>query len=119
MVRMGLGKTTLLHAICGIMPVKSGRVLFEDKEINRLNPGEIVRRGISLVPEGRRVFGPLSVKENLMMGAYVRLRRDKKEEIQNDLHNIYRIFPILREREKQLAGCYRVENNKCSRLHGL
>ncbi len=100
----GAGKTTLLNAICGIMPIKNGRVLFQNKEIDRLNPREIVRRGISLAPEGRRVFGPLSVKENLMMGAYVRLRRDKKEEIQNDLQNMYRIFPILREREKQLAG---------------
>jgi branched-chain amino acid transport system ATP-binding protein len=100
----GAGKTTLLNAICGIMPIKNGRVLFQNKEIERLNPREIVRRGISLAPEGRRVFGPLSVKENLMMGAYVRLRRDKKEEIQNDLQNMYRIFPILREREKQLAG---------------
>ena len=100
----GAGKTTLLNAICGIMPIKNGRVLFQNKEIDRLNPREIVRRGISLAPEGRRIFGPLSVKENLMMGAYVRLRRDKKEEIQNDLENMYRIFPILREREKQLAG---------------
>ncbi len=100
----GAGKTTLLNAICGIMPIKNGRVLFQNKEIERLNPREIVRRGISLAPEGRRVFGPLSVKENLMMGAYVRLRRYKKEEIQNDLQNMYRIFPILREREKQLAG---------------
>jgi branched-chain amino acid transport system ATP-binding protein len=100
----GAGKTTLLNAICGIMPIKNGRVLFQNEEIDRLNPGEIVRRGISLAPEGRRVFGPLSVKENLMMGAYVRLRRDKKEEIQKDLQNMYRIFPILREREKQLAG---------------
>jgi branched-chain amino acid transport system ATP-binding protein len=100
----GAGKTTLLNAICGIMPIKNGRVLFQNKEIDGLNPREIVRRGISLAPEGRRVFGPLSVKENLMMGAYVRLRRDKKEEIQNDLQNMYRIFPILREREKQLAG---------------
>ena len=100
----GAGKTTLLNAICGIMPIKNGRVLFQNKEIDGLNPREIVRRGISLAPEGRRIFGPLSVKENLMMGAYVRLRRDKKEEIQNDLQNMYRIFPILREREKQLAG---------------
>ncbi len=100
----GAGKTTLLNAICGIMPIKNGRVLFQNKEIDGLNPREIVRRGISLAPEGRRIFGPLSVKDNLMMGAYVRLRRDKKEEIQNDLQNMYRIFPILREREKQLAG---------------
>ena len=100
----GAGKTTLMHSICGIMPIKNGRVLFQEKEIQRLNPGVIVRMGISLVPEGRRVFGPLSVKENLMMGAYVRLRRDKKEKIQKDLEEIYQIFPILKERENQLAG---------------
>lgn len=100
----GAGKTTLMHSICGTMPVKNGRVLFREKEIHRLNPGAIVRMGISLVPEGRKIFGPLSVKENLMMGAYVRLRCEKKEEIQKDLEDIYRIFPILKEREKQLAG---------------
>jgi branched-chain amino acid transport system ATP-binding protein len=100
----GAGKTTLMHSICGIMPIKNGRVLFQEKEIQRLNPGVIVRMGISLVPEGRRVFGPLSVKENLMMGAYVRLRKDKKEKIQKDLEDMYRIFPILKERENQLAG---------------
>ena len=100
----GAGKTTLMHSICGIMPIKNGRILFEEKEIQRLNPGVIVRMGISLVPEGRRVFGPLSVKENLMMGSYVRLRRGKKQEIQKDLEDMYHIFPILKEREKQLAG---------------
>ena len=100
----GAGKTTLMHSICGIMPIKNGRVLFKEKEIQRLNPGAIVRMGISLVPEGRRIFGPLSVKENLMMGAYVRLRQDKKEKIQKDLEDMYRMFPILKEREKQLAG---------------
>jgi branched-chain amino acid transport system ATP-binding protein len=100
----GAGKTTLMHSICGIMPIKNGRVFFQEKEIQRLNPGAIVRMGISLVPEGRRVFGPLSVKENLMMGSYVRLRQDKKEKIQKDLEDMYRMFPILKEREKQLAG---------------
>lgn len=100
----GAGKTTLMHSICGIMPIKNGRVLFKEKEIQRLNPGAIVRMGISLVPEGRRIFGPLSVKENLMMGAYVRLRQNKKEKIQKDLGDMYRMFPILKEREKQLAG---------------
>ena len=100
----GAGKTTLMHSVCGIMPIKNGRVLFKEKEIQRLNPGAIVRMGISLVPEGRRIFGPLSVKENLMMGAYVRLRQNKKEKIQKDLEDMYRMFPILKEREKQLAG---------------
>lgn len=100
----GAGKTTLMHSICGVMPIKNGRVVFQEKEIQRVNPGAIVRMGISLVPEGRKIFGPLSVKENLLMGAYVRLRREKKREIQKDFEDIYRIFPILKEREKQLAG---------------
>ncbi len=100
----GAGKTTLLNAICGIMPIKNGRVLFQKHEIDQLKPTEIVRRGISQVPEGRRVFGPLSVKENLIMGSYVRQRKDKHEEIQKDLQNMYGIFPILMERENQMAG---------------
>jgi len=100
----GAGKTTLLNSICGIMPVKKGRVIFENEKIHRLDSGEIVRRGISLVPEGRRVFGPLSVRENLLMGAYVKLRQRQKENVWEDLDKMYEIFPILRDREKQLAG---------------
>ena len=100
----GAGKTTLLHSICGVTPIRNGRIVFMDEVIHRLNAGNIVSKGISLVPEGRRVFAPLTVNENLMMGAYTRLRRENKEGIQKDLQNVFDIFPVLRDRVAQLAG---------------
>jgi len=100
----GAGKTTLLHSICGITPIKNGSILFQNEKIHRMLPMRIVRKGISLVPEGRRVFGPLTVLENLMMGAYVRRRRDDAKEIQRDLKNMFELLPILGERQDQLAG---------------
>jgi len=100
----GAGKTTLLHSICGVTPIKDGCIVFQGERIHRLNPEAIVQRGISLVPEGRRVFSPLSVKENLLMGAYVRLRHEKWERINRDLRDVFDIFPILEKREGQLAG---------------
>lgn len=100
----GSGKTTMLHSVCGITPIKNGCIRFQNEAIHRMKPEAIVRKGISLVPEGRRVFGPLSVKENLMMGAYLRLGRNEKEATQKELQNMYDIFPVLQQRNKQLAG---------------
>jgi branched-chain amino acid transport system ATP-binding protein len=100
----GAGKTTLLHSICGITPIKVGQILFENETIHRLKPASIVRKGISLVPEGRRIFGPLTIKENLAMGAFVRLGKDGRGGIRKDMESIFRIFPILNERQNQLAG---------------
>jgi len=100
----GAGKTTLLRAICGTLKIASGAVKLDGKSIHGLDPTVIVGRGIAMVPEGRRVFGPLTVKENLMMGAYLRHRSGARVEILSDLENLYRTFPILQSREHQMAG---------------
>jgi branched-chain amino acid transport system ATP-binding protein len=100
----GAGKTTLLRAICGTLMIASGAVRLDGTPIHGLDPTVIVGRGIAMVPEGRRVFGPLTVKENLLMGAYLRHRNGEKAEILSDLENLYRTFPILQSRENQMAG---------------
>ena len=95
----GAGKTTILNTISNIVPSVSGRILYHDKEITKLPPHEIVKVGISQVPEGRRVFAKMSVLENLEMGAYT--RNDK--EIGSDMEKIFQRFPRLNERKKQPA----------------
>ncbi len=97
----GAGKTSTLRAISSLVKIKSGEILFEDKNITGIKAQEIVKMGISHVPEGRRIFADMSVAENLSMGAF--LRRDK-EGIKSDIDMIYRRFPILKERAKQLGG---------------
>lgn len=97
----GAGKTTTLMAISGLLKPKQGEIIFDGKKIGRLAPHEIVRQGISQVPEGRRVFPGLRVDENLEMGAF--LRKDKKE-LEASLEGAFELFPILSDRRKQLAG---------------
>ena len=97
----GAGKSTTLRAISGLVHPSGGSINFMGRDITTLNPQRIVSEGISLVPEGRRVFANLTVKENLKIGAY--LRADK-EEIEEGIKDIYRRFPRLKEREWQLAG---------------
>lgn len=97
----GAGKTSTLRAISSLVKIKSGEIIFDDKNITGIKAQEIVKRGISHVPEGRRIFPDMSVAENLSMGAF--LRRDK-EGIKSDIDMIYRRFPILKERAKQLGG---------------
>jgi branched-chain amino acid transport system ATP-binding protein len=96
----GAGKTTTLKTIFGLIKPTSGQIWFQEKRIDGLPPHKISQLKIALVPEGRRVFGPLTVVENLEMGAY--LLRDRQEVIQ-ELENIYSYFPVLKEREKQMA----------------
>ena len=96
----GAGKTTTLNTISGIVPAGSGSILFEDEDITKVPPHQIVTRGISQVPEGRRVFAKMSVLENLEMGAYI--RSDKKG-IAEEMERIFHLFPRLAERKKQLA----------------
>ena len=100
----GAGKTTLLKTIAGLIRSRAGEMLFEKQEITRLSPEKIVFLGCSLVPEGRQVFAPMTVRENLLLGGYVQHRRNKKNEVNVDLERIFGLFPILREREAQLAG---------------
>ncbi len=97
----GAGKTTTLKTISGIMHPRHGTILLEGNHIEKTPPHEIVMRGIGQSPEGRKIFGALTVLENLEMGAYG--RRDK-EGIQKDLDYVLTLFPRLRERRKQLGG---------------
>jgi branched-chain amino acid transport system ATP-binding protein len=101
----GAGKTTLLNSLSGIVPPRSGQILFNDIPINDLYAHQIVKMGISQVPEGRQVFKPLSVEDNLELGAYLyhRKRADKTETKKTN-EMVYSLFPILKERRKQLAG---------------
>ena len=96
----GAGKSTTLRTISGLLRPRKGSIRFEGQEITRLRPDQIVRMGLCHVPEGRRIFANLSVRENLEMGAYT--RRDG--EIRSDLDNVLNTFPRLRERFGQSAG---------------
>jgi len=97
----GAGKTTTLMSITGIAPPRTGEILFLDKPIQHLSPDEIVAMGISLVPEGRRIFPRLTVMENLDMGAFL---RSDKTEIKKDTEHIFDLFPILAQRRYQFGG---------------
>lgn len=97
----GAGKTTTLHAVTGLVPIKSGSVIYDGHDLRKTDPGRIVTMGLAHVPEGRQVFTRMTVAENLAMGAYH--RKDKKG-IEADLEHVYERFPRLKERAKQLAG---------------
>ncbi|MDQ4074773.1 MAG: ABC transporter ATP-binding protein [Chloroflexota bacterium] len=100
----GAGKTTLLKTISGLLHPASGQIRFEGKDITYASPAEIVQVGISHVPEHRQVFGTMTVRDNLLLGAYQRYWRVGKQAVERDLERVYSIFPVLRERRKQLAG---------------
>ena len=97
----GAGKSTTLMSISGIVPPRSGEILFMGQPIQDLPPNDIVSLGISQVPEGRRIFPFLTVAENLDMGAFL---RNDKDEIKSDIEYIYELFPILAERRNQAGG---------------
>lgn len=97
----GAGKTTTLHTITGLIPAKSGSIIFEGKDITRVPGYKLVSMGIAHVPEGRRVFAQLSVLQNLKMGAYT---RNNKQEVEETIAKVYKRFPRLEERKNQLAG---------------
>ncbi len=96
----GAGKTTLLRTISGLKSVRSGQVTFQGQRIDGVPAYDIVKRGVAHIPEGRIVFGPMSVYDNLKMGAY--LRKDQKA-VAKDIERMYSLFPILKERRKQLS----------------
>jgi len=107
----GAGKSTILKAISGLIKIKSGSIKFLGKEITGLSPSKIVELGISQVPEGRRIFPKLTVLENLKLGAFSRIKKNRSkknkilhEEIFNDINMIYKYFPVLKKREKQYGG---------------
>jgi branched-chain amino acid transport system ATP-binding protein len=97
----GAGKTTTLHAISNILKKQSGSVVFNGEDITNITPDKIVHRHLVQVPEGRRIFQNLSVRENIELGAYLRTDRN---EIKNDMEKVFELFPRLRERVKQNAG---------------
>jgi len=97
----GAGKTTTIKTVLGLVRPKVGKILFENKEISKIKTPEIVKSGISVVPEGRRIFPKMTVKENLIMGAYF---LNDREELKNRLNEVFKLFPRLEERTDQLAG---------------
>lgn len=97
----GAGKTTTLHSVSNLIKKQEGKVVFLDEDITSLAPDQIVRRGLIQVPEGRRIFANLTVRENLEMGAYT---RKNKAEIKADLEHVFELFPRLKERIRQEAG---------------
>jgi branched-chain amino acid transport system ATP-binding protein len=97
----GAGKSTTLMSICGIVPPRSGEIIFMGQAIQDMAPNNIVSLGICQVPEGRRIFPFLTVAENLDMGAFL---RSDKDEVKRDIEYIYELFPILAERRNQAGG---------------
>jgi branched-chain amino acid transport system ATP-binding protein len=113
----GAGKSTLLNTICGIIRPSAGRVRLDGMDITGLASEDIVARGITQVPEGRRLFPGMSVRENVLMGAY---RRRDRRGIETDLEAMYTMFPILRERHAQPAGSMSGgEQQMCAIARGL
>ncbi len=100
----GAGKTTLLSTVCGLLRATNGEIYLQGRDISRQRPERIVASGCSLVPEGRQVFAAMSVRDNLLLGAFVRYRAAKNKRRSMDLKPVYQLFPVLKEREAQMAG---------------
>jgi branched-chain amino acid transport system ATP-binding protein len=100
----GAGKTTLLNCLSGVHPARKGRILFMGQDVSRFNSQQLVRLGVVQVPESRQLFGPLTVQENLEMGAYICSAQMKKAERIKEMERIYGLFPVLKDRRKQRAG---------------
>ena len=99
----GAGKSTIVKTIAGLMHPEKGEILWEGAPIHQTPPYEIVKKKISMIPEGRRLFGRLSVLDNLLLGAY---SLDSQEEIEKNLQNVFRLFPILEQRKDQRAETF-------------
>ena len=97
----GAGKTTTLKGICGLLPVKAGKIRYAGNDITGKPSFQLVQRGLAMVPEGRGVFGALTIEENLAMGAYI---RNDSDGIKADIERVYQLFPRLKERRRQTAG---------------
>ena len=97
----GAGKSTTLRAICGLVPAASGQVLYDGRSISGERPFELVRRQLVMVPEGRGIFGQLTIEENLTVGAYA---RNDKLQVRRDVERVFSLFPRLAERRGQVAG---------------
>ena len=97
----GAGKTSTLHAICGLVPPRRGRIILDGQDVTRRGTAELVDRGLVLVPEGRAILGQMTVRENLRLGGY---RRRDRQALEADIQRMLDRFPILAERQRQLAG---------------
>lgn len=100
----GAGKTTLLKTVSGLLVPRGGEIFFEKNTIRKVPAERIVSLGCSLVPEGRQLFAPMTVRENLILGACVQFRKRRNEEVTEDMERVFGLFPRLKEREAQLAG---------------
>jgi branched-chain amino acid transport system ATP-binding protein len=100
----GAGKSTILNTVAGIISQCEGSILLDGRNIRGLPPERIVKLGAVLVPEGRQLFAPMSVSDNLLLGAYLRYKNGSKKELDQDLEMVFSLFPILKERKSQLAG---------------
>jgi len=99
----GAGKSTFLKTIIGLLHPKTGKIEFKQKDITNLSAHQIVKCGVSLVPEGRQLFGPLSVVDNLRLGTYKFTKRERKKKFETNIQKIYKLFPVLEERLHQKA----------------
>jgi branched-chain amino acid transport system ATP-binding protein len=100
----GAGKTTTLRTISCLHPVKEGKIIFQDQDISGSSTERLVRLGIAQVPEGRQIFWPMSVTDNLELGGYLVYKLHGKKELRAGMEEMFSLFPILKERHKQLAG---------------
>ena len=100
----GAGKSTMLNCISSLIPCRQGEIVFQGQRIDGRQPEEVVRLGICQVPEGRQIFQPLTVQENLELGAYLRYGRRERDSIEQDLTMVFSLFPVLSERSNQVSG---------------
>ena len=100
----GAGKSTILNTVAGLITQSEGKILLDGKDIRGLPPEKIVKYGVALVPEGRQLFAPMSVADNIALGAYLRHKNGSKAELEQDIAMVFSLFPVLKERRKQLAG---------------
>ena len=100
----GAGKSTMLNCISSLIPIKEGEIIFRGQRINGKPAEEVVRLGICQVPEGRQIFQPLTVRENLDLGAYLRYGKRERSFIEQDLNMVFSLFPVLAERSGQVSG---------------
>ncbi|MDD2610607.1 MAG: ABC transporter ATP-binding protein [Giesbergeria sp.] len=96
----GAGKTTFLRTLSGVQPMGAGQIWFDGEDISKVRADQRMRRGICQSPEGRQVFGPLAIEDNLLLGAYTQ----PKQQVPEDLEKVYAMFPILKEKRKLPAG---------------
>jgi branched-chain amino acid transport system ATP-binding protein len=100
----GAGKSTMLKSISGLIKTLEGHILYKDRDIAGMTANKIVALGISQVPEGRQIFGHLTVLDNIKLGAYLYYKRRNQSEIEERIDHMYELFPILKRRSKQVAG---------------